>query len=194
MTPEFKHWPKIPRLSKETCTITEKIDGTNGILFINPELNIVAGSRNRWLTPQADNYGFAGWVEAHKDELKILGPGYHYGEWWGLGIQRNYGLTEKRFSLFYAPKGVVLPGCVDVVPWLYSGKFHEGAIEYCLDALHTQGSRAAPGFMKPEGLVVYLHDAGKRYKVLLENDGLHKCQVPNPAEPIKLEYHGPIAN
>ena len=31
--PEFVPFPKIPRLYKE-CVITEKIDGTNGVIYI----------------------------------------------------------------------------------------------------------------------------------------------------------------
>jgi hypothetical protein len=192
MLPEFQHWPKISRLSKESCAITEKLDGTNGIVHVSPDGTVLAGSRNRWLTLEADNYGFAKWVQEHQDELRTLGEGYHYGEWYGQGIQRNYGLTERRFALFWHTEPEKLPKCVDLVPWLYMGRFYEGAIEYAVDNLHTHGSRAVPGFMKPEGIVVFLRDAGKRYKVLLENDNLHKCQVI-PEQPLRLSFNEPAA-
>ena len=48
-------------------------------------------------------FGFARWVETNRERLiTLLGPGLHFGEWWGSGIQRGYGLTkgDKRFSLF----------------------------------------------------------------------------------------------
>src|SRR5690606_23517611 len=62
---------------------------------------IYAGSRNRWLTPDKDNFGFARWVAERAEALiPVLGPGLHYGEWWGKGIQRGYGVENKRFSLF----------------------------------------------------------------------------------------------
>lgn len=67
------------------------------------EYHVYAQSRNRFLTPINDNFGFAAWVHENAEELvEILGPGCHFGEWWGSGIQRGYGLPrgERRFSLF----------------------------------------------------------------------------------------------
>ena len=97
--PGFIEFPKIARLARE-CIVTEKIDGTNGVICITEDGDLFAGSRSQWITPAQDNYGFAKWVEGNKAELLKLGPGYHYGEWWGQGIQRNYSLREKRWSLF----------------------------------------------------------------------------------------------
>ena len=98
---EFQEFQKIARLSRN-CSITEKIDGTNACIYIGEDGEFLTGSRTRWITPEDDNYGFAKWALAHKDELMALGPGRHFGEWWGSGCQRGYGLTngEKRFSLF----------------------------------------------------------------------------------------------
>jgi hypothetical protein len=87
---EFTEFPKMARLTREVI-VTEKIDGTNAQIFIGEDGTIMAGSRTRWITPQDDNFGFAGWVDAHRDELLTLGPGRHFGEWWGAGIQRRYG-------------------------------------------------------------------------------------------------------
>ena len=95
---EFKSFGKIPRLSRD-IVITEKIDGTNGQIYIDGD-TIMAGSRNRWITPQDDNHGFAAWVSANREQLMALGNGRHFGEWWGAGIQDGYGQTEKFFSLF----------------------------------------------------------------------------------------------
>lgn len=97
---DFQPFPKIPRLRRRVV-VTEKIDGTNACVWVDDTATIVrAGSRNKWIDPKADNYGFAGWVEKNAAELLRLGPGFHYGEWWGAGIQRRYDLSEKRFSLF----------------------------------------------------------------------------------------------
>ena len=97
---EFIAFPKIARLRRD-CVITEKLDGTNAQIVIQDGEIVAVGSRSRWITPgkDTDNYGFAGWVEQNRAELLGLGDGTHFGEWWGSGIQRNYGLTEKRFSL-----------------------------------------------------------------------------------------------
>ena len=97
--PEFKEFPKIARLNRDII-VTEKIDGTNGLIYINEENNIFAGSRTRWLDDHNDNFGFYHWVIENKEDLLQLGKGFHYGEWMGKGIQRGYRLNEKRFYLF----------------------------------------------------------------------------------------------
>src|SRR5258706_10163296 len=96
----FESFDKIARYSRD-CTITEKIDGTNGCIYVSEDgLEIMAGSRSRWITPKEDNFNFARWVEENREELLKLGPGRHFGEWWGCGIGRRYGIDGKRFSLF----------------------------------------------------------------------------------------------
>ena len=188
--PEFGEFKKIPRLSRDMI-VTEKIDGTNGLICITDTGLIFAGSRNRWLwnSTQAeiynDNFGFARWVKEHKEELMKLGPGFHYGEWMGQGIQRTYGLKEKRFYLFNSARWVkqmstdepileekqeYCPQCCHVVPILYKGMFDTNAIEETIDDLLVGGSKAIPGFMKPEGIVIY-HSAARQYfKKTIEKD------------------------
>lgn len=173
MEHEFVEFPKIARLARE-CIVTEKIDGTNGVILITEDGDIRAGSRSRWVTPQEDNYGFAKWVEGNKAELMKLGPGRHYGEWWGQGIQRNYSLTEKRFSLFNVSRwsdDAVRPACCHVVPVLTRDLFDAPALALkCLKKLREEGSAAAPGFMKPEGIIIF-HVAGNLlFKKTLEKD------------------------
>lgn len=174
---EFKAWPKIGRL-RRGVTLTEKIDGTNACVIVTEDGRVAAQSRTRLITPEADNFGFARWVEEHKEELAALGPGYHYGEWWGLGIQRTYGLTEKRFSLFSTQRWrdgrAERPACCGVVPLLYEGEFTDRSVTNALEWLSIAGSAAAPGFMKPEGVVVFLHGTSTMAKVLLENDDVPK--------------------
>ena len=162
---EFRKFAKIARLSRE-IVVTEKIDGTNGLIAIGEDGEFQVGSRNRWITPQNDNMGFARWAYENKDELMGLGVGFHYGEWWGQGIQRGYGLKEKRFSLFnisrWSDELGVRPACCHVVPVLYTGEFNTDDIEDILEHLKIGGSVAAPGFMQPEGVVIY-HTAGNVY-------------------------------
>ena len=100
MNEEIKFIPfkKTARLTRE-CYVTEKLDGTNASIYITESGDMLVGSRNRWITPTNDNYGFAKWAERNREELMKLGPGHHFGEWWGNGIQRAYGLKEKKFSL-----------------------------------------------------------------------------------------------
>ena len=161
---EFRKFEKIARLSREII-VTEKIDGTNCLIAISEDGEFQVGSRYGWIAPQADHMGFARWAYEHKDELMQLGKGFHYGEWWGQGIQRGYGLKEKRFSLFNTSRwsdDTVRPACCHVVPVLYTGMFDTTKIEAVLEHLSYYGSIAAPGFMKPEGVVIY-HTAGNLY-------------------------------
>lgn len=177
----------MARLNREII-VTEKIDGTNGQIFIAEDgVTMLVGSRTRWITPADDNYGFAAWAENNKQELLKLGPGSHFGEWWGAGIQRRYGMGEKVFSLFntqrWTPKNLCFtasqeppPLCCRVVPVLYCGPFSQAIIEECLVHLAEQGSVAAPGFMDPEGIVVYHTAAKVGFKITLKNDEKWKGQ------------------
>lgn len=167
---EFVEFPKIARLSR-SCVVTEKIDGTNAQIFISESGGFKAGSRNRWLSYQDDNFGFWKWAADNKEELLKLGPGRHYGEWWGSGIQRRYGLSEKRFSLFNTSRwSEARPACCHVVPVLYSGVFDTLAILTCLESLALNGSSAAPGFMDPEGAIIYHTAANMYFKKTLKKD------------------------
>src|SRR5260370_7041127 len=102
---------KIPRLNRK-MVITEKIDGTNASIFIPDPTTFpgeesvstvpfLVGSRNRWITPSDDNFGFAKWAYANAEEILKLGPGQHFGEWWGSGIHIGYGFKGQRFTLFH---------------------------------------------------------------------------------------------
>lgn len=191
-TPEFKPFTKIARFSRP-AVITEKIDGTNASVHITEDGQFLTASRTRWITPQDDNYFFAKWAQEHRDELLTLGVGSHFGEWWGQGIQRNYGLKEKRFSLFNVsrwclhgsePKQIptqdprvlksqgVLPLCVGLVPVLWEGRFDDLVPEMnaSLTRLEVSGSKAAPGFMKPEGVVIFHVQGNTLFKKTLEKD------------------------
>ena len=171
---DFEKFKSIPRYNREVC-ITEKIDGTNAQVFVYEEgdhRRCRAGSRNRWITPDDDNYGFAKWVADNEEELTHLGIGRHYGEWWGSGIQRRYGLEEKRFSLFnthlWSDEKDNRPGCCHVVPVLRYAKLGEAElVADVLNELQEQGSWAAPGFDNPEGVVIYHMASGQYFKQTL---------------------------
>lgn len=189
---EFQEFPKIPRLNREVI-VTEKIDGTNASVCIQPAsaepevaimrirvamvehegalYDVFAGSRNRWITPENDNFGFASWVAQHSTELMKLGVGHHYGEWWGAGIQRRYGLTEKRFSLFNTSRwnDETKPACCHVVPVLRR-LYSPAQVNEVLDQLEIEGSAAAPGFMQPEGVIAYHVAANMYFKATVERD------------------------
>ena len=195
----FEEFSKIARLSRE-CVVTEKIDGTNAQVFITPEGELFCGSRTRWITPENDNAGFARWCFDHKEELLTLGAGRHFGEWWGSGIQRGYGLSkgEKRWSLFNVSRWclfgdtpqkisspnakeekfqMVLPACVGLVPVLYRGIFTTYAVDAALADLKNYGSKAATGFMKPEGVVIFHTASNTMFKKTIEKDETPKSML-----------------
>lgn len=230
---DFVGFPKVPRLSRQVV-VTEKIDGTNASVFIQkltqtedgssalvlPEdqatmvatcyapdgsaYGIWAGSRTRWVTPKSDNYGFAAWVEDHHLELAGLGPGHHFGEWWGKDIQRNYGLNERRFSLFNVSRWLdgwvkaqpkegqsYAPACCSVVPVLAELPFFDSiAIDFVLDGLNAMGSVAAPGFKEAEGIMVYHSAANMLFKKTIRGDveGKHaEAHPPKPPKPPRVK-------
>jgi len=173
---KFVEFRKIPRLTRE-CVVTEKLDGTNGVICITADGQFLVGSRTRWITPEDDNYGFAKWAHANREELTKLGEGTHFGEWWGQGVQRNYGLAEKRFSLFNTHRWsdpLVRPSCCHVVPVLARGLFDTGMVEAAVENLRQTGSVAAPGFMKPEGVVVFHVGGNLLFKKTLDKDEEYK--------------------
>jgi hypothetical protein len=182
----FEAWPKTPRLfDAKGIVITEKLDGTNAGIIITEDGQVGAQSRKRLLPmgprgmddlswQKEDNYGFASWVREHRDGLvETLGPGRHMGEWWGAGIQRGYGLKEKRFSLFNTEKwahlaeGSSVPG-LGVVPVLHDGPWGLISIEAALLDLVVYGSKAVPGWTNPEGICVYHKAASRVFKVILD--------------------------
>lgn len=148
---------------------------------------VYAQSRTRLITPgkDTDNYGFAGWVERNAEELvRLLGEGLHFGEWWGAGIQRKYGMDEKRFSLFnshrfnsgyFQEMGTDLN--IDGVPVLYQGPYDTAAISAVLGTLRSDGSVAAPGFMDPEGICVFHSASRQTSKVTLDKNDAGKWEA-----------------
>lgn len=199
---DFPSFGKIPRFNRD-IVVTEKIDGTNGLIAIcdgdnceglpcdengeyHPKFELsdswrdpclYAGSRNRWLTLENDNYGFAAWVKENNKELLKLGPGRHYGEWYGKGIARNYGLQDRRFMLFNTARWSdpeLRPSVCEVSTVLYEGNLQNWWPESTLAALGAYGSRHVPGFMNPEGVIIFHKSANQLFKVTLQNDATPK--------------------
>jgi hypothetical protein len=169
---DFIRFPKIARFSREII-ITEKIDGANAQVYISPEGEMRFGSRSRWITPEDDNHGFARWGMEHREELMALGPGRHFGEWWGQGINRGYGLKEKRLSLFNVSRWRYResrPPCCECVPILWEGSLDKPIVGLAMDSLAVSGSMAAPGFMRPAGVVIYHTAANVYFKKTFEKD------------------------
>lgn len=206
MKVEFTAWPKTTRLFRD-IVITEKIDGTNSALRIermdqvsttdlgcasqfNAPIAVVDGlgiwaqSRSRLIVPGDDNFGFARWVSENAAELVTLfDTGIHFGEWWGNGIQRGYGLPkgDKRFSLFntaahqFISEQTDLP--IDIAPVLYEGTFSEEEIMSALTILRDHGSRAVNGFMNPEGICIFHSQSRIVQKITLDKNDAGKWEA-----------------
>jgi len=122
---QFRH---VIKEVKDTYTLkhpiltfrgTVKLHGTNASIIVGKSL--ITQSKNRIITPENDNYGFAKWV---KDYELILQKNIYdklpecvdsnntyilYGEWFGKGIAKGTAISEvsKQFYLFGVK--VVLP-------------------------------------------------------------------------------------
>ena len=152
----------------------------NGDRFV-----VFAQSRKRFTYPGADNFGFAAYVQENAATLvAALGPGRHFGEWWGSGIQRGYGLPKgvKRFSLFNTTryKDVDIPGIgLGVVPVLAQGFIdipladQAQRVEGAIAMLIKYGSYAAPGFMKPEGVILFHERSNQTFKTYVDDTEKH---------------------
>lgn len=197
---KFEAFPEIKKLGSAVMSVTQKIHGTNAQVFIfqQPDgtLGLLVGSRTRYITPDADNYGFATHVYAHKQEfIDKLGPGHHYGEWAGPGINSGEGLSQKMFLLFdhwKFPPERPLPPQVGVVPVLHYGKFDLSKVDEAMADLKANGSKAVPGFDRPEGVVVSIK--GDRYKVVFAAEdskwarGGSETKAPKVDSGIKFDH------
>jgi RNA ligase len=178
--PHFEPYGKTPRW-RSPVVVTEKLDGINTFILIHedPAMPLAVGSRNRYITPgkSTDNFGFAAWVLDNEAALRRLGPGRHNGEWWGVGIGRGYGLTERRWSLFQATRWTPeelaerqLPANVYAVPILCRGEDAGQCVKDAQMWLENEGSAAVPGYTRPEGFIVALAAMGfKPMKYVFEN-------------------------
>lgn len=198
---EFKGWGSTTRENKNK-TITEKIDGTNACIVIYNGV-VAAQSRNRIITPDDDNFGFARWVYDNAGALMdTLGFGYHYGEWFGEGIQKNpLGIEGKRFALFHPTKyneknGYELSKVdgLETVPLLHSGQCDVWTIPDIMADLQDNGSKVVGAALRTyespiiegftyevaaeaEGIIIWNNETKTRTKMLLENDAFHKWEV-----------------
>lgn len=195
---EFQSFHKVYRLNRD-FVVTEKLDGTNASVYWSTTERdedlalgefdgrwLYAASRTHWITPGADNRGFAGWVRDHAEDLAGLGPGRHFGEWFGNGINRGYGLAVKRFALFdqkWADPWL-RPECCTVVPELARINGYElHAIEGLLENLRAHGSVMVPGFPHAEGVVIEHTQVPIRLKALCHGDDSPKSVQKFSSDP-----------
>lgn len=95
-----------------TFTGTVKLHGTNAAIVYSKEHGLYAQSRERIITVESDNAGFAFWVESNKEHFEkllsrvLVGEGADtvviFGEWAGGNIQKGVGIcnVKKQFYPF----------------------------------------------------------------------------------------------
>lgn len=191
---QFEAFPKLPRLNR-SCVVTEKIDGSNAAIIIHEDetvLTVAAQSRKRLLSlgKGKDLNGFYAWVLENRGALvELLGPGRHFGEWYGAGIQRGYGLDHKRFALFNTDRWMpsfltsenamggisTLPSfmgenAIHTVPTLGYMEFSTGQINAKVRELSVRGTQINQASGPAEGVVVWHNAARQMFKVTIEGD------------------------
>ena len=195
----YPSFPSIERLENLYCHITEKVDGTNGLIEIGIQTDLLLtvnfGSQNRYISSHDDNMGFVNFFEQHTGDIfniydmikeekgDITLPLHIYGEWFGKGIQRGYGLADKHFmpfSEFLATK-LIDAGVPNIkMPvTLHSGKFSIATLDGCMNKLKDEGSQVIPGYNRPEGVVIYFPTYNFRLKETFEGPKW-KDAIPKP--------------
>ena len=66
---------------------------------------------------------------------------------------------------------------------LYQGDFDTKKIDQIMEDLRVNGSRAVPGWMQPEGIVIFHCQSRQLYKYTFDGDG---------KEPTKPKKRGPL--
>ena len=188
----FREFEKIARL-KRNVVITEKIDGTNACVVISPSGLIflrshVARSSRRMMTTTV----LRGGLRTMPKRLAKLGEGYHYGEWWGSGIQRRYGMDRKVFSLFnvgrWTPENPNLPSsCCSVVPILSQGALIDA--DNALEDLKTQRQSRRSRVHEARGD----HRVSQRRSHVLQDDHREGRRVEGETE-VNGEHKTPSAH
>jgi hypothetical protein len=147
------------------------------VIAIVDGMAVLAQSRNKLIWPgkTTDNLGFAQRLDQRLGVGQDAGRSRHYGEWVGKGVQkRHYNLDTKVFALFNTTRwtGVELPDRVRVVPVLAEGYMGEPGAEFqkIMDNLKANGSRFAPGYLDPEGIVMRHGPSGTLFKKTFDYD------------------------
>jgi len=125
----MEKWPKIAQYANVVKLIKEdaehrgmpipvveyegsvKLHGTNGSFYVDIKTGeLIVQSRNRIITPNSDNNGFAFFVHSHEEEVRKLCARAQtlngkiqaiiYGEWCGAGINQGCAIHQEKEKFF----------------------------------------------------------------------------------------------
>jgi hypothetical protein len=122
MKPEFVAFPKIGKSftrafhaltnGEESEVVYEgfvKLHGTNAAIGMTKDGELFYQSRNRIITPQDDNAGFAQAMSQVPWQKALMRGSMIFGEWAGKGVQRKVAISEIE-KTFY-PFALYMEGC-----------------------------------------------------------------------------------
>lgn len=168
---DHQMFPKIPRLQKVNVVITEKLDGTNAVIWLSPDKSeMKVGSRNRWVgdSKLEDNSGFYQFCQENKEYLMRLHPGFNYGEFMGPKIQGNrYELEKKELYLFDTRRAGEFEdtNTIKVVPHLMTTPLDD--LPEHLSKYNNMKSTLNPK-ANAEGVMLYFTELNKYIKVIYD--------------------------
>jgi hypothetical protein len=199
MSEEIQHlsFPKIQRLENLEVIVTEKLDGTNAVIYKETEedgtIRFKFGSRNRWLGGHdekgkiIENHGFFQFCSDNLEYLMKLSDGYHYGEFIGPGINRGYFRDKKMLFLFdtrleeAANNGLFGPD-IRTVPVLAENISLIEVMMYMKDIKDENPELMSTinEQVKMEGVMLYIPRLNQRIKVIFDKE--HNPQKEEPKE------------
>jgi hypothetical protein len=174
---ENDRWQTIPEVPVRAGDVFSLEEDGGGPRSRSIFYRVTVQNTTRIVTVQEDMNGIAAWARENAAGIvAALGPGIHFGEWWGYKINRGYGLRvgDRRFSLFNTVRwnklnGQQVPGLYSV-PVLWEGSLENDwmAVPEQVANLKTRGSVAVPGYPYPEGLVLYHHEGDTMFKIRID--------------------------
>lgn len=139
----FKPWPKIKNirdaepgdLAGRNAVAKVKLHGTNAAVRFE-DGTYYCQSRNRDITPENDNYGFAAFIESllpkDRDYSELDGKVF-YGEWCGPGICKGTAISELPERMWF----IFAVSVGDVVPYINEGDYKNECSRF-LDLLASE--------------------------------------------------------
>jgi hypothetical protein len=207
--PEFKPWPKIGRLNRDIVITEKIDGTNAAVVITETQVYAQSRTRvltpqkdnfgfRAWVDANAEALRYALGIGTHFGEWWGKGIQRGYGQsgktfslfntdkWFVKEAGHPWRLTPELEDI--RKNGVA----ISVVPVLYEGPWVNNlgyvdvansfrrwfAPDFFIDWLHKDGSVAAPD-QPAEGIVVFHYATGTMFKATVDNDAMHKFEVPS---------------